>query len=134
MTFSDIKPISISVDEAKRHRVDWVYSSAYAALELMMYLEAAEMQRRLDDPKWTPEHTPQAKVAIDHKRRTFLLVAAWLRDIRLFGRPGQGGYSAASRDFHEHGKCLSLESLEILRAQGIEIPNDLIPNGELDAV
>lgn len=91
--------------------------------------EAEEMRRRAavePDERW--------RIAFTHKARAFLLACDWVRALGAGRRPGQGGYSIATRDFHEHGKPFTVVHAECLAAKGIEFPCDDVSDAQLGGV
>jgi hypothetical protein len=98
------------------------------ALDAVIAAEIDEMQRR------QKSLTSAAWWAMEHKRRTFALVRGWIADLQSARRPGQGAYSAAARDFHEHGKLLSILGGEFLATDAVECAVDGHAVGQLGAV
>lgn len=71
-------------------------------LQDLLAVEIAEMQSRLDGGELGCDW----RLACEHKRRALCMALDFVQAALASKRPGQGGLSAASRDFYAHGKPL----------------------------
>lgn len=107
-----------------------ISNDALQQLLLLLLHEAVEMGSRLDDGTLPDPN----RIAFEHKRRAFCLVAGWVVDLQLSARPGCGGYSRAARDFHDYGKPFPVLEAERFSAQGFEISKNGVPRIQFDPI
>ena len=99
-----------------------------ALLRDLLAVEIAELQVRLDR---IPPFAQQWGAVFEHKRRALCLALDFAVSLLASSRPGQGGLSAASRDFHAHGQQLPRALiLQGFASAGIEVPAEYV--GQLD--
>lgn len=97
-----------------------------ALLRDLLAVEIAELATRLER---IPPFDGQWRAVFEHKRRTLCMALDFVLTLLAGGRPGQGGLSAASRDFHEHGEPLPRSLIrQGFASAGIEIPAEYVSN------
>lgn len=105
-----------------------------ALLRDLIAVEIAELQARFDNTKlgWKPL-SPDWRIATDHKRKAFAVALHFVLDLIALKRPGAGGFSACSRNFHDHGEPLPRALiLQGFASAGFEPPAEYVAN--LDVV